>query len=50
MITLVDVGAGSGGYILGWLKRGITKDMVEKQLKTKYPDAELTDVTLCTSC
>lgn len=42
------IGAGSGGFILGWLKEGCTKQQVAEALKTKFPEAELTEMTICT--
>jgi galactokinase/mevalonate kinase-like predicted kinase len=40
------IGAGSGGYIVGWLKKGISKEVVSEALKQTYPDAQVTDMTL----
>lgn len=35
-----------GGFILGWLKQGATKEMVARHLSTSHPNAEISDVTL----
>ena len=40
------IGAGSGGYIVGWLKKDASKEVVTEALKQTYPDAQVTDMTL----
>jgi len=42
------IGAGSGGFILGWLKKGCTKQQVADYLKAPFPNAELTEMSICT--
>src|SRR5689334_18275870 len=34
------IGAGSGGFILGWLRKGSTKQQVADALKVPFPNAE----------
>ena len=40
------IGAGSGGYIVGWLKNDVSKSTVDISLKDKFPNASVTDMTL----
>jgi len=31
------IGAGAGGYIIGWLKDGVNKEVVQKQMEFQFP-------------
>ena len=41
------IGAGSGGYIFGYLRKGCDRTQIADLLQKKYPNARMSDIKLC---